>query len=98
MERTPERLIRTPVRLARPVSGRCPVNSGADRWWCEQHTATHRQGLGQPGPEVVEHDGDDILVGDVDIAGLQVHPPAAHQIQGLLERHLHTGQGGGASQ
>ena len=82
------------VRLDRLVGGRRRVNSGAVHRWRGHHTTTHRQGLGQPGPEVVEDDGDDVLVGDVDVAGLQVHPPAAHQVQRLLERYLHTGEGG----
>lgn len=51
-------------------------------------TNTHSEGFGQPGAEVVEHDGDDVLVRDVGVARFEVHLPRPHQVQGVLKRDL----------
>lgn len=53
-------------------------------------TNTHSEGFGQPGAEVVEHDGDDVLVRDVGVARFEVHLPRPHQVQGVLKRDLRS--------
>lgn len=49
---------------------------------------TYCKSFGQSGAEVVKHNGDDVLVRDVRVAGLEVHLPRSHKIQCVLKRNL----------
>lgn len=55
----------------------------------------YRKCFGQSCTEVVENDGDNVLVRDVDIAPIQVDLPGSHQIQRILEGDLEIKQKGG---
>lgn len=49
---------------------------------------TYCESFGQFGTEIVEHNGDNVLVRDVCVARLEVHLPHSHEIQGILKGNL----------
>lgn len=68
-----------------PSPGNVKQTDESDKWHVVD---TYSERFRKPGAEVVEDYGDDVLVGDVDEARLEVHLPGSHQIQGILKRHL----------
>lgn len=49
---------------------------------------TYCESFGESGAEVVEHNGDDVLLRDVGVARLEVYLPCSHKIQSILKGNL----------